>query len=235
MKYGDRIANLREKYKLTQQQLADKIGITRASLSHYEKNRREPDYETLQKLADFFDVSTDYLLGRTDEPQGKWRPASMDFTENEHRAEVFSNKLKGLLEKHSCDISQVADYCNVETEYLKDLIDNPSYNHSLEAIVLVDLANFFNVPEKYFYTDNDNTLNRSSNNNLPELTAKDEKDIAKKLESILESMDSDTGLAFDGEPMDEETRDLVRAAIESNLQLTKQLAKKKFTPKKYRK
>lgn len=63
MKYGDRIAYLREQNNLTQQQLADKIGITRASLSHYEKNRREPDYKTLEKLADFFEVSIDYLLG----------------------------------------------------------------------------------------------------------------------------------------------------------------------------
>jgi transcriptional regulator with XRE-family HTH domain len=70
---------------------------------------------------------------------------------------------------------------------------------------------------------------------LPSLSLKDERDIAKKLENILDAMDSDTALSFDGEPMDEETKELVRAAIESNLKLTKQLAKRKFTPKKYRK
>lgn len=70
---------------------------------------------------------------------------------------------------------------------------------------------------------------------LPKLTKKDEKDIAKKLENIIDSMDSDTALSFNGEPMDDETKDLVRAAIESNLMLTKQLAKKKFTPNKFRK
>ncbi|WP_059105918.1 helix-turn-helix domain-containing protein [Shouchella shacheensis] len=64
MKFGDRIAQLRNKQNLTQAGLADKIGISRASLSHYEKSRREPDYATLKKLADFFDVSTDYILGR---------------------------------------------------------------------------------------------------------------------------------------------------------------------------
>nr|WP_082111967.1 helix-turn-helix transcriptional regulator [Shouchella clausii] len=64
MKFGDRIAQLRTRHKLTQAELAEKIGITRASLSHYEKNRREPDYETLKRIADFFDVSTDYILGR---------------------------------------------------------------------------------------------------------------------------------------------------------------------------
>ncbi|MCY9664510.1 helix-turn-helix domain-containing protein [Paenibacillus alginolyticus] len=69
MKYGDRIALLREKRGLTQEELSNKIGISRAALSHYETNRREPDYETINKIANFFNVTVDYLLGRTDQPQ----------------------------------------------------------------------------------------------------------------------------------------------------------------------
>jgi transcriptional regulator with XRE-family HTH domain len=68
MKYGNRIAQQRDERKLTQEELARKVGITRASLSHYENNRREPDYETIQRIADFFSVSVDYLMGRTSEP-----------------------------------------------------------------------------------------------------------------------------------------------------------------------
>lgn len=132
---GKRLKRLRKDKKLTQEQLGRKINVTKVSISGYENGNRSPDTETLQKIADFFDVTTDYLLGRSDNPV---------------------------------------------------------------------------------------------------LTAKDEKDIAKKLENILNSMDSDTALAFDGEPMDEETKELVKAAIKSNLELTKQLAKRKFTPKKYR-
>ncbi|MBN2910803.1 helix-turn-helix transcriptional regulator [Polycladomyces sp. WAk] len=67
MKFGDRIALLREKAGLTQEQLAQKIGISRAALAKYEKSRREPDFETLDKIADFFNVSVDYLLGRNKE------------------------------------------------------------------------------------------------------------------------------------------------------------------------
>lgn len=66
MKYGNRIAELREQKGWTQEQLATSIGITRAALSHYEKNRREPDFETLTQLANLFQVSVDYLIGRTD-------------------------------------------------------------------------------------------------------------------------------------------------------------------------
>lgn len=62
MSIGVRITKLRKQLNLTQQELSDKIGITRAALSHYEKDRREPDTSTIVKLSDFFQVSTDYLL-----------------------------------------------------------------------------------------------------------------------------------------------------------------------------
>lgn len=68
MNYGKRIATLRDKFGWTQEDLAKKLGISRAALSHYEKNRREPDFETLTKLADLFHVSIDYLVGRTNNP-----------------------------------------------------------------------------------------------------------------------------------------------------------------------
>lgn len=71
MQYGNRIATLRDKQALTQEELAKKLGISRAALSHYEKNRREPDYETLTKIADLFLVTIDYLLGRTNDPSMK--------------------------------------------------------------------------------------------------------------------------------------------------------------------
>ncbi|MCH1640135.1 helix-turn-helix domain-containing protein [Paenibacillus timonensis] len=72
---GERISALREQRKLTQEELALQLQISRAVLSHYEKNRRKPNYTTLRKIADFFQVSVDYLLGRDEdiphESQGK--------------------------------------------------------------------------------------------------------------------------------------------------------------------
>ncbi|MFC5530634.1 helix-turn-helix domain-containing protein [Cohnella yongneupensis] len=68
MNIGNRIAFLRDQRGLTQEELATSLGISRAALSHYEKNRREPDTETLSKVADLFQVSLDYLAGRTTQP-----------------------------------------------------------------------------------------------------------------------------------------------------------------------
>jgi len=70
MTIGKRISQLRDKRGWTQEQLAASLGISRAALSHYEKNRREPDTETLTKIADLFRVTIDYLVGRTELPEG---------------------------------------------------------------------------------------------------------------------------------------------------------------------
>ena len=78
---GDRIALQRDKRGMTQEDLSSKLGITRAALSHYEKNRREPDSDTLNKIADFFTISIDYLLGRTDEPNREFEPNIRDFVD----------------------------------------------------------------------------------------------------------------------------------------------------------
>ncbi len=65
---GERLKQLRKERQLTQTELGDKINVTKVSISGYENGNRSPDTDTLQRLADFFGVSTDYLLGRTDTP-----------------------------------------------------------------------------------------------------------------------------------------------------------------------
>ncbi|GGD76262.1 helix-turn-helix domain-containing protein [Paenibacillus nasutitermitis] len=69
MNIGNRISKLRDDRGWTQEHTAASLGISRAALSHYEKNRREPDTETLSKFADLFHVSVDFLVGRTNSPQ----------------------------------------------------------------------------------------------------------------------------------------------------------------------
>ena len=60
---------LREKKKISQLKLAIDLNMNQNSISRYENGEREADYATLIKLADYFDVSIDYLLGRTDKPE----------------------------------------------------------------------------------------------------------------------------------------------------------------------
>lgn len=61
---GDTLKRLRTKKGLTSEELCSKIGIKGGSYRNYERNDRKPDYDALVKLADFYGVTTDYLLGR---------------------------------------------------------------------------------------------------------------------------------------------------------------------------
>ncbi|RKP56981.1 XRE family transcriptional regulator [Cohnella endophytica] len=63
MRMGERLRELRLRRKISQEEVARHIGITRSAYSHYEINNRQPVYETLIKLSAYFDVSLDYIIG----------------------------------------------------------------------------------------------------------------------------------------------------------------------------
>ena len=66
MEFGERLRELRS--NRTQVEIAKYLGVTRGTIARYENGYREPDQYTLKKLADFFDVSVDYLIGHCDIP-----------------------------------------------------------------------------------------------------------------------------------------------------------------------
>ena len=130
---------LRKNKGLSMKELGEIIGVAESTISQYETGKREPDFETLLKLGEFFNVSVDYLL-RGDNPQ---------------------------------------------------------------------------------------------NNKTPALTKKDERDIAKTLANLKETLEE--GLMFDGDPMSDEAKESILAAMELGLQAAKLKNKEKYTPKKYKK
>lgn len=87
----------------------------------------------------------------------------------------------------------------------------------------------------YFKVSTDYLIGRTKREYW-ELTEKDERDIQKKLEELIADMSNADALAFskDSEPMSEETKRLLILSLENSLRLGKEMAKKKFTPKKYR-
>lgn len=143
MSLGRVLTELRNKKALTQDQVAEKLGIKRARYNAWENGISSPDNKMLVELAKIHKVSVDYLLGH-----------------------------QPLVREES-------------TPY-----------HAL--------------------------------------TSKDEADIAKRLESMMDELETDNSLAFMGEPMDDEDRELLKMSLENALRMSRQMAKKKFTPKKYR-
>ena len=66
MQFGERLKSLRKERDLTQQDIANVLGVGRATIAGYETKGKQPDYEKLNQLANYFNTSVDYLLGRTD-------------------------------------------------------------------------------------------------------------------------------------------------------------------------
>ena len=67
---GERMRTLREGIKLSQMKLAKQFGISQSALARYEIGEASPPLKLLLQYADFFDVSMDYIFGRTDDPHG---------------------------------------------------------------------------------------------------------------------------------------------------------------------
>lgn len=136
---GDRLKKLRGDGR-TQEDVAKAVGVSRAAYSHFENNRNEPDNDTLKKLAQYYDVSIDYLLGKSDKP--------------------------------------------------------------------------------HYYS----------------LTDKDYKDVEAILNDAMNGITGKTGVNYfkNGGELTDEDRALLEASMRQTIILAKELAKKKFTPKKYR-
>lgn len=67
--FGKHLKALRLSKNLTQKQLASAIGASESGIQNYELGTRKPTYDMLIALADYFDVSIDYLVGRSDDPE----------------------------------------------------------------------------------------------------------------------------------------------------------------------
>ncbi len=99
--------------------------------------------------------------------------------------------------------------------------------------VLYKISEYFNVSVDWLLGK---TEVRATPGNEPlnyeGLTEKDRKDIAKKMDAMLYQLDDQDGLMFDGEILDDETRELLKNSLENSLKMGKVIAKQKFTPKK---
>ena len=105
------IANLkvlRQEKGISQQQLADVILVSQQSINKYENHNVEPDIETLIKIADFFNVSLDYLVGRTDIREMVEKTKTSDLSDSE--AYMVSRYRKLSDKQKKCIITLAESY-----------------------------------------------------------------------------------------------------------------------------
>ncbi|WP_079479686.1 helix-turn-helix domain-containing protein [Halobacillus salinus] len=87
MNFSERLKKLRKERGLSQESLASAADIPRGSIAHYERGvKRLPEYDRLFKLADYFGVSVDYLIGRSD--YRKYTKDELDFVDDSQELSV---------------------------------------------------------------------------------------------------------------------------------------------------
>lgn len=99
MSLGERIKELRESKGISQAMLAESIGVSNVMISMYEQNKKKPSLPTLEKLADYFVVSIDNLLGRetvTESDSAIGRKIKVMF----HKAERFTEEEQDAITRH---------------------------------------------------------------------------------------------------------------------------------------
>ena len=154
---GTRIRQCRKEAGFSQDELAERLDMKRSNIAGYEAGRVIPPGNIIKQLADIFSISTDFLLGGTNDPHG-------------YAAQEETTSTRTL--------------------------------------------------------DTDVT---------PQFSPKEEHDIATALEQLMSNLESKKALAFDGEPMTIDDKELLRDALEHSLRTARQVAKRKFTPKKFKK
>lgn len=92
-----RLKELREKTHLSQKQLADKLGISQGTVGNWESGIREPNFQTVTKLAKYFNVSIDYLLGTS----------TPDSSDDDNTNDSVFFRLKKELEPYDIDDNDV--------------------------------------------------------------------------------------------------------------------------------
>lgn len=132
---GRRIKELRTENGLTQQELAKILNVSSMSISFYENEQRKPDSEFIIACSRFFDVSTDYLLGKTYKRR----------IPREERFGAFSKRLKHVRELKGISQRQAAEDLNISPQNLSYYENGRDAGYGL----LVRMARYYDVTVEY--------------------------------------------------------------------------------------
>lgn len=122
MDFKDRLIQLRKGTNLYQADMAKKIGVARATYGAYEQGTRQPDFETLKKIADYFEVSTDFLLYGTVDSKRTIRGEEVDtsdLSENQRMVLDWAMQQEALSFHSKEELKEMLDNMAVIFEYEK--------------------------------------------------------------------------------------------------------------------
>ncbi|KKF45199.1 MULTISPECIES: helix-turn-helix domain-containing protein [Streptococcus] len=104
--FDKRLKQLRNEANLTQKQLANAVDTSQQNIAFYEQNKRQPKQDILERISKYFNVSTDYLMGKTDKRKTDltkteflFRSAVEDLDLTEEQQEIFKQEINDFIEQ----------------------------------------------------------------------------------------------------------------------------------------
>jgi len=138
--FSQRLKKLRKERDITQEDLAKTLNYGRTAIAGYESGRNQPDYNILTKLADYFDVSADYLLGRTDERNNnmnkimKPNPKFFEWLKIQHLSIQEDYWKRNEVDK--AHIRNKSPFSDIEEEFINKAIEKVKTTTSNNAAII---------------------------------------------------------------------------------------------------
>lgn len=262
--FGNNLRALRNQKGMTQQELSDSMGISKSALNMYERGARQPNFETLELIADYFNVSTDFLLGKEDVMHCpicfvSYNPLDDSDSKNH---EIIHKRFLDVTSKLGFFYSpSKANTTRVVCESFlngKNLPADGQASH-VENLLKADYSDYLRscnyntcVTFRSFCCDalrNGKYLDMISVeaknilfstygiNDKSALNARDNRDIKKDIDSIMEKLSNKEygPAAYDGQDLSDESLELFRDELEIALKRLKLINKEKYNPNKNKK
>lgn len=147
---GKRIVSLRKQNHLTQEELSSALGISRSALSLYEIDKRQPDIDMLKKLASFFAVSIDFLLGENTDTNITMNEL-LGYNGEDESAVSFAQKLANQIDFNNTKLSDLAIEIGVSEQTILDWLSGENKDYTK---FLSNLSKFFKVQMRYWTSPN---------------------------------------------------------------------------------
>lgn len=199
------------------------LGFSRGSMYNWDKN--SPSFDKLQKVAEYFNVPTDCLIFGYNRNMFL---GTLNLIKGTRTINQFA-KDSGVDENEMFDLF-TNNYLNLPPlEIIEKIAANNPINPLIDRNEILELAGYDpnEIVEPLMIKELSSKYQTSDT-----LSSGEERDIAHDLEKMLSDLANDNDIAFQGEPMDEDEREMLRISIENSLRLFKQMTKKRFNDNK---
>lgn len=156
-----RLKDLRTQNNLTQTELAKALGLSFSAISMYERGERKPDFETLETIADYFNVTMDYLYGKTDIPNEAAERINIPQNANNiiplpkmNTRDIFKTNLNRFIVSSGKNKKMISDEMGIPYTTLAEWANGKKFPR---ADGIEKLADYFKILKSDLLEENDNT------------------------------------------------------------------------------